>query len=303
VRRVVERVLANLGDEGGPVGEDTPLLSSGRIDSFGMVELFAALEAACGAAIPGDLRGATERFDTIAAIADTLAQIGAGNITAAQARAARLDPGAIPMRYGARGAPRRARGVWTRYYQALFRVIGVRCGPGLRVLGPLLLQIDGQAENIEIGADVTLMPGAHLKNRENGRIVLHDGVKLDTMARLVAANEARLELGENVAIGMGTVINAGVDVLLGRGCLTAAHCVVNASDHGIAAGSPIQRQPFEHAPIYIDEDVWLGAGVTVTRGSWIGAGAVVSAGSTVSGGVPAAAIVHGSPARPVKYRR
>ena len=92
------------------------------------------------------------------------------------------------------------------------------------------------------------MPGAHLKNRERGRIVLHDGVKLDTMARLVAANDARIELGERAAIGMGTVINAGRDVLLGRGCLTAAHCVIDVSDHGIAAGAPIQSQPFDHAP-------------------------------------------------------
>ena len=71
----------------------------------------------------------------------------------------------------------------------------------------------------------------------------------------------------------------------------------------LPAGAPIQHQPYEHAPIYIGEDVWLGAAVVVSKGSRIGAGAVVSAGSTVSGSVPEAAIVHGSPARPVKYRR
>ena len=100
------------------------------------------------------------------------------------------------MRYGDRVIARSARGVWTRYYQALFRVRGIRCGPGLSVLGPILLQVDGSPANIQLGANVTLMPGAHLKNRERGRIVLHDGVKLDTMARLVAANDARIELGE-----------------------------------------------------------------------------------------------------------
>ncbi len=296
-RRVVETILAV------PVGEHTPLISSGRLDSFALVELFAALEAGAGVSIAGDLRGETERFDTIAAIAGTLAEIGAGTVERAPARATVLDPSAIPMRYGARGAPRARGGVWTRYYRALFRLTRIRCGPGLRVLGPILLQIDGRPENIEIGADVTLMPGAHLKNRENGRIILHDGAKLDTMARLVAANDARIELGENVAVGMGTVVNAGADVLVGRGSLTAAHCVINASDHGTAGGTPIQRQPYEHAPIYIGEDVWLGAGVVVAKGSRIGSGAVVSAGSTVSGAVPEAAIVHGSPARPVKYRR
>jgi fatty-acyl-CoA synthase len=301
-RRVVDDLLANLGDEGGPVDEQTPLLSSGRIDSFGMVELFAGLEAAFGLSISGVLRGQTEHFDTPAAIADTVRQIGAGELPAPARSRPLLDPDSIPMSYATPRSPRRSRGFWSLYYQALFRLKGIQCGPGLKVLGPILLQVDGRAKNIRLGAEVTLMPGAHVKNREEGLIVLHDGVKLDTMARLVAANDARIELGENVALGLGTVVNAGRDVLLGRGCLTAAHCVINASDHGTAAGAPIQGQPFEHAPIYIGEDVWLGAGVVVSRGSRIGSGAVVSAGSTVSGSVPAAAIVHGSPARPVKYR-
>ena len=305
-RRVVESVLANLGADSGDVDASTPLITSGQIDSFGLVELFAGLEDVSGLTIGGELRGETERFDTIAAIAQTLATIAGGTAAptgTSRARVPRLDPDAIPMRYGDRVAARPARGFWTRYYQALFRVRGIHCGPGLSVLGPILLQIDGSPANIRLGANVTLMPGAHLKNRERGRIIVHDGVKLDTMARLVAANDARIELGERVALGIGTVINAGRDVLLGRGCLTAAHCVINASDHGIAAGAPIQFQPFDHAPIHIDEDVWLGASVVVSRGSRIGAGAVVSAGSTVSGVVPAGAIVHGSPARPVKYRR
>ncbi len=305
-RRIVEDLLVNLGDEGGAVDESTPLVTSGRIDSFGLVELFAGLEDVSGLTIGAELRGETERFDTIAAIAQTLAAIGGGTAVprgTSRAPVTRLDPDTIPMRYGDRVVPRPARGFWTRYYQAVFRRRGIHCGPGLSVLGPILLQIDGSPANVRLGANVTLMPGAHLKNRERGRIILHDGVKLDTMARLVAANDARIELGERVALGIGTVVNAGRDVLLGRGCLTAAHCVINASDHGIAAGAPIQSQPFDHAPIHIDEDVWLGASVVVSRGSRIGAGAVVSAGSTVSGAVPAGAIVHGSPARPVKYRR
>jgi acetyltransferase-like isoleucine patch superfamily enzyme len=167
----------------------------------------------------------------------------------------------------------------------------------------VLLRLDGSAANLSIGQNVTLMPGVDLKNREQGRIILHDGVRLDTGVRLVAARDARIEIGENAALGLGTVVNAGNDVVIGRGCLTGAHCVINASDHGIAAGVPIQEQPYEHAPITIGEDVWLGAHVVVAKGSQIGAGAVVSAGSVVSGPVPANAIVGGVPARVIKFRR
>ena len=305
VRRVVEEVLANVGDEGGAPDESTPLLTSGRIDSFGLVELFAALEDVSGLTLGAELRGETERFDTISAIAQTLAAIGGATAApggTSRAPVTRLDPDAIPMRWRQGDRAPRAR-----------RLDPVLPGPLPGARDPLWTGTERPGAdpapdrrdpaNIQLGTNVTLMLGAHLKNRERGRIVLHDGVKLDTMARLVAANDARIELGERVAIGMGTVVNAGRDVLLGRGCLTAAHCVIDASDHGIAAGAPIQSQPFDHAPIDIDEDVWLGAGVGVSRGSRIGAGVVVSAGSTVSGAVPPGAIVHGSPARPVKYRR
>src|SRR4029077_12299599 len=101
----------------------------------------------------------------------------------------------VPMTYATRPQPRKTRGWWTAFYRALFRWKGIACGPGLQVLGPLILQIDGDARRIRMGANVTLMPGVHLKNRENGSIVLHDGVKLDPMVRLVAANDAVLELG------------------------------------------------------------------------------------------------------------
>jgi maltose O-acetyltransferase len=171
------------------------------------------------------------------------------------------------------------------------------------VLGPLLLQVDGKPSNIQLGSNVTLMPGVHLKNRENGRIVLHDRVTLDTNARLVAANDATIEIGENASVGMGSIINAGRDVTIGRGTITAGYCYLNVSDHRFAAGVPVRAQGFHHAPIVIGEDCWLGGYVFVTRGARIGNGAVISGGSVVEGDIPANAICQGRPAVPARYRR
>jgi acetyltransferase-like isoleucine patch superfamily enzyme len=207
------------------------------------------------------------------------------------------------MALGGPQSPRGGRsGRWTLYYRLVLRRHGVRFGPGLRVLGPIHLQIDGKGSNIVLGRNVTLMPGAHLKNRENGRIVLHDGVKLDGGTRLLAANDATLELGENAGVGLGTVINAGADVRIGRYALIAAHCVMSASDHGVEAGTFIRNQPYTYAEILIGEDVWLGAHTFVSKGARIGDGAVVSAGSFVTGDVPPGAIVRGRPAEVVRFR-
>lgn len=54
--------------------------------------------------------------------------------------------------------------------------------------------------------------------------------------------------------------------------------------------------------IVIDDDVWIGYGVTVLSGVHIGQGAVVAAGAVVSRDVPPYSIVGGVPGKVIKYR-
>jgi len=278
------------------INDSTPLLTSGLIDSFGLADLIVALEVGTGCSLSSALLRDVGNINTISAIAT-----GMGNATLSGGPEA-IAVSDVPMAYGNPIAPRRSFGFWTLFYRVYFRLRGIACGPGLQVMGPLLLQIDGRPENISLGANVTLMPGVHLKNRENGKIIMHDGVKLDTMVRLVAANEATIELGENVAFGMGTVINAGADVRVGRGAMSSVSVMINASDHGMAAGTPMRRQGYEHAPILIGEDVFLGAHSYIGKGCRVGNGAAISSGAAITSVIPEGAIVQGRPGRVVKFR-
>jgi acetyltransferase-like isoleucine patch superfamily enzyme len=55
-------------------------------------------------------------------------------------------------------------------------------------------------------------------------------------------------------------------------------------------------------PIYIEDDVWIGARSIILSGVRIGEGSIVAAGSVVTKSVPPYSIVGGVPARVIKSR-
>ena len=61
-------------------------------------------------------------------------------------------------------------------------------------------------------------------------------------------------------------------------------------------------QKIENKPIVIEDDVWIGARVTVLGGVTIGRGAIVAAGAVVTKNVAPYSIVAGVPAKPLKMR-
>lgn len=65
---------------------------------------------------------------------------------------------------------------------------------------------------------------------------------------------------------------------------------------------PVSSRNKRKGSIIIQNDVWIGYGVTILSGVTIHNGAVIAANSTVTKDVPPYAIVAGSPARVVKYR-
>lgn len=112
-------------------------------------------------------------------------------------------------------------------------------------------------------------------------------------------------IGDNVNIGNNTIIYSSKDgggVTIGNNAMIAAQNYIIDMDHGISAGKLISAQHNNAAPVWIGEDVWLGANVTVLKGSRIGDGAVIGAKALVKGAVPEAAVAVGIPARVVKHR-
>ena len=118
--------------------------------------------------------------------------------------------------------------------------------------------------------------------------------------------DGRIEIGDNVDIGSGTIIYAskcGGGVSIGNNTAIAAQCYIIDMDHGIEKSMLISKQPNTVSPVLIGEDVWVGAGVKILKGSCLGDGCIIGAQSVVKGRIALNAIAVGVPARIIKERR
>lgn len=112
-----------------------------------------------------------------------------------------------------------------------------------------------------------------------------------------------IRLGDRSDLGMDCLVmgplSIGADVMMGP------RCVLISNSHAIGdTQRPMNRQGFVAArPIVIEDDVWIGAGVTILAGVTVRRGSVVGAGSVVTKDVPAWVVVAGNPARVVRERQ
>ena len=101
--------------------------------------------------------------------------------------------------------------------------------------------------------------------------------------------------------GLGTTF--GERVFVNQGCYWLDYGGITVGDRVLVgprvtlstAGHPVEpAERFDfitHAPIVIEDDVWIGAAATVTPGVTIGRGSVVGAGAVVAKDVPPMSVV------------
>ena len=116
---------------------------------------------------------------------------------------------------------------------------------------------------------------------------------------------SQVEIGRSVSLNNDVTINAdfGGKIFIGDNVLVGPGVIIRAANHVFSnIEIPIKDQGHDAAPIHIEDDVWLGAGVIVVPGVRIGNGAVIGAGSVVVKDVEPYAIAVGIPATVKKYR-
>jgi len=172
----------------------------------------------------------------------------------------------------------------------------------------------GGRATCQLGKGAVLLPGARILNAsgssERIRIGAHSLIEGELF---VFAHGGQIRIGESCFIGPGARVWSAGAIAIGDRVLISHNVNIfdslthplsprrrHAQFQSIAStGHPKSIQLAEE-PVDIAQDAWIGAGATILKGVSIGACAVVGAGAVVTHDVPAATIVAGNPARPVR---
>lgn len=147
--------------------------------------------------------------------------------------------------------------------------------------------------------------------RNKSSIYLGRGLTTGVGCRIEAYPKNRgivMYFGSNVQLNDYVHITASECVTIGNNVLMASRIYISDTSHGSYAGddydshpdTPPNSRPLSYKPVRIDDNVWIGEGVSILPGTHIGKGAIIGANSVVKGIIPANTIAVGAPARVIK---
>lgn len=117
-----------------------------------------------------------------------------------------------------------------------------------------------------------------------------------------------LSLGNNVSIPrFAHIFCTDAPLTIGNNVIFGPAPTIVTGDHRIdVIGKPIflslDKLPENDAPVVIQDDVWVGAHVTILKGVTIGRGSVIAAGCVVNKSTPPYSISGGVPVKTIKFR-
>jgi len=175
------------------------------------------------------------------------------------------------------------------YHAILFKRSSAKVGKEIDVYGRLYIKNKGKKGKINIGNNVRFR-----SSPTSNPIGCGDRCYFQIVG-------GTLKIGSNVGISntaftCADAITVGNRVLIGSGCK-----IYDMDFHPLNVADRIEHPNdmslIGHKPIAIEDDVFIGAGCFILKGTRIGKGSVIGAGSVVSGIIPPNEIWAGNPAK------
>lgn len=124
---------------------------------------------------------------------------------------------------------------------------------------------------------------------DGGRIQIDQECSFQRRVALTAVG-GNLHIGKGVALNRNCIIVCREKIYIADDCIFGPNVVVYDHDH-IFSKSRIEKEKFKTGEIVIEKGCWIGANVTILRGTHIGEHSVIGAGTVVKGNIPPYSLV------------
>lgn len=143
----------------------------------------------------------------------------------------------------------------------------------------------------------TIAPGKGGEIAIGKRAEIHPG-------SMILAYGSEISIGDDFSLNPYSILyGSSGGLTIGNGVRVAAHVVIMPANHVFTdPDRPIHRQGATKLGITIEDDVWIGANVSILDGAHISRGCVIAAGAVVRGKTEPMAVYGGVPARVIKRR-
>lgn len=145
--------------------------------------------------------------------------------------------------------------------------------------------------------------GTRLRRAVAGPLLAQVGKDVNIEAGAAFGSGAQIVLGDRSGLGVDADIHGPVTI--GDDVMMGPRCTILTRNHRIDDVTvSMNQQGFgDYQPVVIEDDVWIGANVTIMPGVRVGTGSVLAAGAVVAHDVPPFSIVGGVPAKVLRDRR
>lgn len=110
-----------------------------------------------------------------------------------------------------------------------------------------------------------------------------------------------VEIGNDVGISEYSFLGAAGGLKIGNNVIMGQYVSFHSEEHVYEdLDRPIQHQGVRSQGIIVEDNVWIGAKVTLLDGTKVGKNCVIAAGAVVKGEFPAGSIIGGIPAKVIK---
>ena len=115
---------------------------------------------------------------------------------------------------------------------------------------------------------------------------------------ILAVGKGQIVIGDNSILGNGVILNASIGkISVGKNVLIAPYSKIFSYSHNLNENNEDLTNSYRIENVIIEDDVFIGAGVTILPGVILGRGCMVAAGAVVTKSVEPYTIVGGLPAK------